>query len=144
MLDTTNDSKYSYAGLIPLAVGAVGALFAVGSSVEVFQIYSLLILSFLSGSCWGALHARANKKSAQDWQLALTIAIFLWGWMAYYLPENISILMLMVGFWMVRFLETDKVFKKVYTASYQKMRNNLTIIVSALHLVVFAYINYLA
>lgn len=144
MLDTTNDSKYSYAGLVPLLVGAVGALFAVGGSLKMFQTYSLLILVFLTGSCWGALHAKANKKSAGDWQLGLTILIFLWGWMSYYLPENISLLMLMVGFWMVRFQETDKVFRKVYTESYQKMRNNLTVIVSVLHIVVFAHVNYLS
>jgi hypothetical protein len=140
MIDAANDRKYGYAGLIPLAVGFAGALFAVSGSVEVFLTYSLLVLVFLTGSCWGAL--RTKKKKAEDWQLGFTIAIFLWGWFAYYLPQNISVLMLLVGFWMLRFLESDKVFKKVYTEGYHDIRRKLTWVVSALHIMVFVLSNY--
>jgi len=140
MIDAANDRKYGYAGLIPLAVGFAGALFAVSGSVEVFLTYSLLVLVFLTGSCWGAL--RTKKKKAEDWQLGFTIAIFLWGWFAFYLPQNISVLMLLVGFWMLRFLESDKVFKKVYTDEYHDMRRKLTWVVSALHIMVFVLSNY--
>ena len=64
MIDAANDRKYGYAGLIPLAVGFAGALFAVSGSVQVFLDYSLLVLVFLTGSCWGAL--RTKKKKAED------------------------------------------------------------------------------
>jgi|TARA_B110000211_G_scaffold124214_2_gene143206 hypothetical protein len=140
MIDAANDRKYGYAGLIPLAVGFAGALFAVSGSVEVFLDYSLLVLMFLTGSCWGAL--RTKKKKAEDWQLGFTIAIFLWGWFASYLPDNLSVLMLLVAFWMLRFLETDKVFGKVYTEGYRALRGKLTWVVSALHILVFVLINY--
>jgi hypothetical protein len=140
MIDAANDRKYGYAGLIPLAVGFAGALFAVSGSVEVFLDYSLLVLMFLTGSCWGAL--RTKKKKAEDWQLGFTIAIFLWGWFASYLPDNLSVLMLLVAFWMLRFLETDKVFGKVYTEGYRALRGKLTWVVSALHVLVFVLINY--
>lgn len=140
MIDATNDRKYGYAGLIPLAVGFAGALFAVSGSVQVFLDYSLLVLIFLTGSCWGAL--RTKKKKAEDWQLGFTIAIFLWGWFASYLPQNITVLMLLVGFWMLRFLESDKVFGKVYTDEYKDMRVKLTWVVSALHVLVFVLSNY--
>ena len=95
---------------------------------------------FLTGSCWGAL--RTKKKKAEDWQLGFTIAIFLWGWFATYLPDNISVLMLLVAFWMLRFLESDKVFGKVYTEQYRELRGKLTWVVSALHIFVFLLINY--
>jgi hypothetical protein len=140
MIDAANDRKYGYAGLIPLAVGFAGALFAVSGSVQVFLDYSLLILVFLTGSCWGAL--RTKKKKAEDWQLGFTIAIFLWGWFATYLPPDINALMLLVGFWMLRFLESDKVFSKVYTEEYHNIRRNLTWVVSVLHVLFFALINY--
>ena len=140
MIDAANDRKYGYAGLIPLAVGFAGALFVVSGSVEVFLDCSLLVLMFLTGSCWGAL--RTKKKKAEDWQLGFTIAIFLWGWFASYLPDNLSVLMLLVAFWMLRFLETDKVFGKVYTEGYRALRGKLTWVVSALHILVFVLINY--
>lgn len=140
MIDAANDRKYGYVGLVPLAVGFAGALFAVSGSVQVFLDYSLLVLVFLTGSCWGAL--RTKKKKAEDWQLGFTIAIFLWGWFATYLPQNISVLMLLVAFWMLRFLESDKVFKKVYTKRYHRLRVRLTWVVSVLHVLVFVLSNY--
>ncbi|MFT6190088.1 MAG: hypothetical protein ACJAZ6_001923, partial [Oleispira sp.] len=85
---------------------------------------------------------RTKKKKAEDWQLGFTIAIFLWGWFASYLPDNLSVLMLLVAFWMLRFLETDKVFGKVYTEGYRALRGKLTWVVSALHILVFVLINY--
>lgn len=140
MIDAANDRKYGYAGLIPLAVGFAGALFAVSGSVQVFLDYSLLVLVFLTGSCWGAL--RTKKKKAEDWQLGFTIAIFLWAWFSSYLPQNIEVLMLLVGFWMLRFLESDQVFLKVYTEEYHDIRRKLTWVVSALHIMVFVLSNY--
>ena len=140
MIDAANDRKYGYVGLVPLAVGFAGALFAVSGSVQVFLDYSLLVLVFLTGSCWGAL--RTKKKKAEEWQLGFTIAIFLWGWFATYLPQNISVLMLLVAFWMLRFLESDKVFKKVYTKRYHRLRVRLTWVVSVLHVLVFVLSNY--
>jgi hypothetical protein len=140
MIDAANDRKYGYAGLIPLVVCFSSALFGVAGSVEFFLNYSLLILVFLTGSCWGAL--RTKKKKAEDWQLGFTIAIFLWGWFSLYLPDNLSVLMLLVGFWMLRFLESDNVFAKVYTEEYSNIRRNITWIVSVLHIMIFILINY--
>lgn len=140
MIDAANDRKYGYVGLVPLAVGFTGALFAVSGSVQVFLDYSLLVLMFLTGSCWGAL--RTKKKKAEDWQLGFTVAIFLWGWFATYLPQNITVLMLLVAYWMLRFLESDKVFKKVYTKRYHRLRVRLTWVVSVLHVLVFILSNY--
>lgn len=140
MIDAANDRKYGYAGMIPLAVGFAGALFAISGSVAIFLDYSLLVLMFLTGSCWGAL--RTKKKKAEDWQLVFTIAIFLWGWFASYLPQNLAVLMLLVGYWMLRFLESDRVFEKVYTEEYYTIRRKLTWVVSALHVLVFVLINY--
>jgi hypothetical protein len=143
MIDAANDRKYGYAGLIPLAVGFAGALFAVSGSVGVFLDYSLLVLVFLTGSCWGAL--RTKKKKAEDWQLGFTIAIFLWGWFASSLPDDaqhLTALMLLVGFWMLRFLESDKVFEKVYTEEYHDLRRKLTWVVTALHIMVFVLMYY--
>lgn len=140
MIDATNDRKYGYAGLIPLAVGFAGILVGWLPALEVFLTYSLLMLGFLTGSCWGAL--RTKKKKAEDWQLAFTVSIFLWAWFASYLPDNISVLMLLVGFWMLRFLESDKVFGKVYTKKYHKIRHQMTWIVTVLHIMVFVLISY--
>ncbi|MFQ3170563.1 MAG: hypothetical protein ACI9DG_000584, partial [Oleispira sp.] len=52
------------------------------------------------------------------------------------------VLMLLVGFWMLRFLESDNVFAKVYTEEYNNIRRNLTWIVSVLHIMIFILINY--
>lgn len=141
MIDASNDRKYGYAGLIPLALGFAGILVGLPRSLEMFLTYSLLVLGFLTGSCWGAL--RTKKKKAEDWQLAFTISIFLWGWFASYLPDNINVLMLLVGFWMLRFLESDKVFGKVYTKKYHAVRRQMTWVVSVLHIMVFVVVSYI-
>lgn len=127
--------KLGYAGLLPFVVGAAAVLLGVEGGENIFKLYSLLILTFMAGGCWGV--EQANPDQIDEIPLELSIGTFLWGILAYFLPTNVAVLMFMVGFWLLLWTETNPIFKRAYAASYKRLRNVLTGVVTVLHIVVF-------
>jgi Flp pilus assembly protein TadB len=93
----------------------------------------------MSGGCWGV--EQANPDQIDEIPIQLSIGTFLWGMLAYFMPTNISVLMFLVGFCLLLWTETNPIFRRVYTESYKKMRNILTGVVAALHILVFIVVN---
>lgn len=131
--------KLGYAGLVPFVAGAVAILFGVEGAEEMFKLYSVLILSFLAGGCWGI--EQAHPEQINEIPVELSVGVFVWGILAYFLPINVSVIMTSVGFWLLLWTESNPIFKDTYTKSYKRMRNVLTTVVTVLHVIVFIAVN---
>ncbi len=127
--------KLGYAGLLPFIAGAAAVVLGVEGGEEFFKLYSLLILAFMAGGCWGV--EQANPEQIDEIPLELSIGTFLWGLLAYFLPTNVAVLMFMVGFWLLLWTETNPIFKRAYAESYKRLRNILTAAVTILNVIVF-------
>ena len=102
--------KLGYAGLLPFIAGATAVVLGIDGGEEFFKLYSLLILAFMAGGCWGV--EQANPEQIDEIPLELSIGTFLWGLLAYFLPTNVAVLMFMVGFWLLLWTETNPIFKR--------------------------------
>lgn len=131
--------KLGYAGLVPFVAGAVAILFGVEGAEEMFKLYSVLILSFLAGGCWGI--EQAHPEQINEIPVELSVGVFVWGILAYFLPINVSVIMTSVGFWLLLWTESNPIFKDTYTKSHKRMRNVLTTVVTVLHVIVFIAVN---
>ncbi|UXD87632.1 DUF3429 domain-containing protein [Thalassolituus hydrocarboniclasticus] len=127
--------KLGYAGLLPFIAGAAAVVLSLEGGEEFFKLYSLLILAFMAGGCWGV--EQANPEQIDEIPLELSIGTFLWGLLAYFLPTNVAVLMFMVGFWLLLWTETNPIFKRAYAESYKRLRNILTAAVTILNVIVF-------
>jgi len=129
-----------YAGLIPFILLGGLTWFGVDGAGNLFKLYSLTILAFMAGGCWGV--EQANPDKIDSTLLALSIGAFLWGLMAYFLPLNVSVVMLLAAFILLLWIESNPLFKQSYQASYKKLRLILTTVVGVMHVVVFVASNY--
>ncbi len=131
--------KLGYAGLLPFIIGMMAVVLGYEQGEEFFKLYSLLILAFMAGGCWGV--EQANPEEMDEIPLELAIGVFLWGLLAYFLPTNIACLMFMVGFWLLLWTESNPIFRRSYAASYQRMRNILTGAVTVINIAVFVAVH---
>lgn len=134
--------RLGYAGLIPFVSIGLAVGIGIEGAAELFKLYSVLILAFMAGGCWGV--EQANPEKIDNTLLALSIGAFLWGTIAYFLPINVAVLMLSVGFVLLLWIEANPLFKTAYEASYKKLRLILTSVVLAMHVFVFLSTNYSA
>lgn len=131
--------KLGYVGIAPFVVGAIGVVFGIAGAEQLFKLYSLLVLTFMAGACWGV--EQAHPEQIDEIPTALSVGIFIWGILAYLLPLNIAVLMFSVGFWIMLWTETNPIFVRVYDDSYKRMRNVLTTLVTALNILIFVVVN---
>ena len=125
-----------YSGLIPFVGCAIGVSLGIEEAAVVFQLYSIVILAFMAGACWGVIQADSEmpETSSQIW----SIAICLWGLLAYFMPYVLSIIMLFIAFVTLLWLEKSPLFQQAYSTSYKKLRMILTTVVALAHAAVIA------
>lgn len=131
--------KLGYVGVAPFVLGALGVIFHIDGGEHLFKLYSLLVLTFMAGACWGV--EQAHPEQIDEIPTALSVGVFIWGVLAYILPLNIAVLMFTVGFWVMLWTETNPIFVRVYDSSYKRMRNVLTGVVTALNVLIFLVVN---
>src|SRR5690554_2241771 len=102
--------KLGYAGLVPFAAGAVAILFGVEGAEEMFKLYSVLILSFLAGGCWGI--EQAHPELIHEIPVELSVGVSVWGILAYFLPINVPVIMTSVGFWLLLWTESNPILDR--------------------------------
>lgn len=134
--------RLGYAGLLPFIMITIAVAIGVEGAADLFKLYSVLILAFMAGGCWGV--EQANPDKIDNTLLALSIGAFLWGGMAYFLPINVAVVMLLAGFLLLLWIEANPLFKSAYESSYKKLRIVLTSVVSLMHILVFFFTNYRA
>ena len=131
--------KLGYIGTLPFIVGALCVIVGIDGAEHWFKLYSLLILTFMAGACWGI--EQAHPEQIDEIPAALSVGTFLWGVLAYLLPLNIAVLMFSIGFWLMLWTETNPIFTHVYDSAYKRMRNILTAVLTLLNILVFLVVN---
>jgi len=123
--------RLGYAGLIPFVFFSLSVLAGSEWAPELFALYSALILSFMAGACWGVMQAHRDHVSPLE--LGLSIGVFLWGWLMYFIPGILGLPGLLLGYWTLIWLERQPVFRQSYQRDYRTMRMVLTLVVSGCH-----------
>lgn len=129
-------TNYMYAGLLPFFAGALGPwIFADAEGVlsQFFLFYSGIILVFLAGALWAiALFTNTPHPTRH---IHAAIALSLWPLAAYFLPSLYATAFLLLGYLALLFWE--KMFiNNNYAPWYQKLRHQITFIVTACHMLV--------
>jgi hypothetical protein len=129
--------RLGYAGLLPFMLTALGVLVGVEGSEALFKLYSVVILAFMAGACWGALQSMGEKAASID--LLLSIGTSLWALMIYFIPFEVAVPLLVIGYGLLLWLDTDSNVASHYNARYSYLRKVLTGVVISLHVLVFLF-----
>lgn len=129
----TVTQQLGYAGLLPFF--ATLLLYAIGveQGLDLFVIYSVLILAFMAGACWGVGQVRPERRRTVE--LVISIGVSLWALLMQFLPGMYALIGLLSGYWVLIWLEREPTFRYVYRADYRYLRKVLTTVVSLCHLV---------
>lgn len=126
-------NRFGYAGLIPFAVMALMAMVGFSWGYDGFKVYSIVILAFMAGACWGVEQAHPHHMAKLP--LTVSIAVSLVALGAYFLPMRFALATLLMGYWVLLWVERDPLFQKVYSASYRRLRYVLSAVVTVLHVI---------
>lgn len=130
-------------GLFPFITGAMLAYLAPmlwqALAVKAFIYYSAVVLSFLGGIHWGVAMS-LDRCGDHDFNTRLAVATLpgLLAWPALLLDYNEAVVILMVGFWLIRLYERHQDSNVRLPSWYQELRSPLTMLVVLCHLAVVA------
>lgn len=127
------------AGLIPFLTLAAAAWLAPVAwqvvAIPAFLYYSAVILSFLGGVQWGVTMSLAPAgSSAFRARLLISMVPSLIAWPALMLHPVTGAWVLIAGFLLVRLQEYGRDSRDLLPGWYQSLRNLLTVVVVACHL----------
>ena len=125
-----------YAGLIPFIVLPLCYSYpqwlSPATTLELYQLYSALILGFMAGVLWPALHN--NATAAKSDRMALAAVTFpvlsfiaLFAAAEYFLPAQACLFVLL------RLTEVRLGINRQYQPQYRALRNQLTLVVLFSH-----------
>lgn len=126
-------NRFGYAGLLPFLAMAILALAGFSWGYDGFKVYSIVILAFMAGACWGVEQAHPHRMAKLP--LTVSIAVSLVALGAYFLPMVFALSVLLAGYWVLLWVERDPLFRSVYSVSYRHLRWVLSGVVTLLHLV---------
>lgn len=127
-------NRFGYAGLLPFLAMALLAVLGFSWGYDGFKVYSIVILAFVAGACWGVEQAHPHHMAKLP--LTVSIAVSLVALGAYFLPMLFALATLLIGYWVLLWVERDPLFQKVYSTSYRRLRYVLSAVVTVLHLLV--------
>lgn len=127
-------NRFGYAGLLPFLAMALLAVLGFSWGYDGFKVYSIVILAFMAGACWGVEQAHPHHMAKLP--LTVSIAVSLVALGAYFLPMLFALATLLIGYWVLLWVERDPLFQKVYSTSYRRLRYVLSAVVTVLHLLV--------
>lgn len=133
-------SALGYAGLLPFVALPVLLILQLwpdtAALLQLFQLYSALILGFMAGVIWPVLSpakdsARANKIAllAVSFPVLSICALAL-------IPDYFLLFQAMLFLWL-RLAEYRSGINLLYARSYRRLRNQLTLVVIFSHLLLF-------
>ena len=126
--------NYMYLGLLPFFIGALGPWLFVDYEtwfIELFVLYSGVILVFLAGALWALALFTLQEHTARHIHWAIIFSLFPVA--AHLLPVLWQTSLLLLGFMVLLFWE--KLFlKELYPSWYQQFRHRITFIAAACHM----------
>lgn len=129
--------RLGYAGLLPFIAATMAVPFDINGAESFFIVYSAFILSFMSGACWGVQQAHPDRANNLD--LSISIGVFLWGWLMYFVPFTYALIGLLLGFISLLLLEQRSLYVQTYSLTYRRLRWVLTSVVSVCHVFLIAW-----
>lgn len=150
---------FGYSGLLPFIAALVFYWVDADQAVALFSAYSVLILAFMAGGCWGvAQHQGTGRQTGEEsgeaevWSpdvvsLSVSIGVFLVGAFVWWFRDLVSIpycLLLLAACYLALFaLERAPLFLSAYSSRYRRMRLHLTATVTSFHLIMWAIVTWL-
>ena len=138
-------SVLGYAGLIPFI--ALPLLYlqpfylSAAQTLELYSLYSALILGFMAGVLWPVLHSNTTTTAKAD-RLAIAAVIFpVLSFIALFTAVEYFLLAQACLFVLLRLTEYRLGINRQYSIGYRALRNQLTLVVSASHLWFYWLIN---
>ncbi len=136
-----------YAGLLPFALLPLAYhmqwLADSAQLLQLYQLYSALILGFMAGVLWPVLHSKQH--SAAENKLALLAVSFpVISIISLALLPGYFLLLQAILFGLLRLSEYTSGINQRYSSSYRSLRNALTLVVTVSHLVMFALLKFAA
>jgi len=135
-------------GLLPFVIATAGVYVAPvlwqALAIKAFLFYSALTLTFLGGVHWGVAMSR-DRESSPAFAMRLWVSLMpgLVGWAALMIEYRLATLVLMVGFWLLRFYERSDASLVRLPGWYQGLRSLLSPVVVACHLAVVVRLSLL-
>ncbi|WP_240221117.1 DUF3429 domain-containing protein [Rheinheimera hassiensis] len=131
-------SVLGYAGLMPFI--ALPLLYlqpfylSAAQALELYSLYSALILGFMAGVLWPVLHSNTTTTAKAD-RLAIAAVIFpVLSFIALFTAVEYFLLAQACLFVLLRLTEYRLGINRQYSKGYRALRNQLTLVVSASHL----------
>lgn len=127
--------------ILATGLSITGVTFLGKTGIELFVLYSAIILSFLSGMTWGQILESPVKKSGRKILISGSLLTFAaWFSLLLDIPE-LSIAILLLGFVSIFWVEARWLkLLSIPQSYYSRMRFTLTALVCTLHLfVLFPY-----
>lgn len=130
-----------YAGLIPFIVLPLSYSYPLwlspAKALELYQLYSALILGFMAGGFWPVLHSNITSEAKTE-RLALAAVAFpvlsflaLFTAPEYFLPAQACLFVLL------RLSEFRLGLNRQYAGPYRSLRNQLTLVVLFSHVLLY-------
>ena len=137
----TNDQntilQYTYTGALPFFALSITPWISPDSkyiAIDLFLLYSTLILNFLAGTFWVLGITKHGEKPR--YHLHAAIFLSLWGFLSHLLPYKPQIVCLAIGL-LEKLWREKRFFSAFYTDWYQQLRHRITYIVLGCHLFAF-------
>ena len=130
--------RIAYLGLIPFIVFVLGLWItnnpeAKGQLAVLFLYYSVVILSFMAGTLWGALIPLVDRTPQAIMTMVLIIGIVISAWCALLLDLVTAAAILFIGYALVLAYERRLAVGEQFPDWYHNSRKKLTFIVLGLH-----------
>ena len=127
-------TNYMYLGLLPFFAGALTPWIFVDYepiAVDLFFIYSAIILAFLAGIIWAGALLKDEANNQRHLHIAIIFSLIPLA--AALLPALFKIGLMLLGFLLLLFWE-KLFFNHHYANWYQQLRHKITFIVVACHM----------
>lgn len=134
-------SVLSYAGLIPFI--ALPLLYlkpfylSAAQTLELYSLYSALILGFMAGVLWPVLHAHTTTTVKTDNLATAAVAFPIFSFLALFTSAEYFLLAQACLFVLLRVTEYRLGVNRHYSKGYRALRNNLTLIVLISHVLLY-------
>lgn len=137
-------SVLGYAGLLPFI--ALPLLYlqplviSAAQALELYSLYSALILGFMAGVLWPVLHASTPATAQSNYLAIAAVAFPVLSFVALFTSAEYFLLAQACLFVLLRLTEYRLGVNRHYSKGYRALRNHLTLVVLVSHVLLYAVV----
>jgi len=130
--------RLAYLGLIPFVVCVASLWLSSNPMVQleartIFLFYSVVILSFMAGTLWGALIPLVERTPQAIMTMVLIVGVVISAWCALLLDLVTATIILFIGYVLILAYERQLAVGEQFPDWYHRSRKQLTMFVLGLH-----------